>query len=92
MNRFPKTVDQLPTGEFHAILTPVSVTIPGDERSRQAPGHGYPEHTISHWEMEVFPGEEEWRAEILLRDGRPYERFKAVVIRPAVIKRTTEVL
>lgn len=89
MERYPKQVDQLPFEEFHAILTPVSITIPGDERSRQAPGHGYPEHTVSHWELEVFQSESAWKAAILQRDGR--ERFKAVKIKPAVIKRTTQV-
>ncbi len=27
------------------VYATTSVHIPGDERSRQAPGHGYPEHT-----------------------------------------------
>lgn len=89
MDRYPKTIEHLPSEEFLAILRPVSVTIPGDERSRQAPGHGYPEHTLSHWEIEVFQSESEWKAAILQRDGR--ERFKAVRIKPAVIKRTTQV-
>ncbi len=91
MTKYPTSIEQLPPGEFYAILTTSSVTIPGDERSRQSPGHGYPEHTVTHWGLEVFQNEADWKAEILKRDRRPYERFKAVVIKPAVIKRTTEV-
>lgn len=39
--------DQVPEGPHFALLiyTSESVTIPGDERSRTNPGHGYPEHT-----------------------------------------------
>lgn len=36
---------RVPAGEHWAVVRLVRVTIPGDERSRQAPGHGYPEHT-----------------------------------------------
>jgi hypothetical protein len=68
-------------------LTPESVTIPGDERSRTNPGHGYPEHTVSHWAIETFPSRSEWEAEIKRRQGLVYRsEFKAVVIKPAKIK------
>jgi hypothetical protein len=92
--KYPKTVDQLPSGEFYAILTAVSIHVPGDERSRQAPGHGYPEHTDQHWDIRVFATIDEWRAEILLLDSRTgYMRqpFKAAVMKPAVIERVTRV-
>jgi len=38
-----------------AIITRTSHTIPGDERSRTNPGHGYPEHTVDSIEMTEFP-------------------------------------
>ena len=47
-----------------AILTEASVHVPGDERSRSAPGHGYPAHISSYWDIEVFSSREEWETEI----------------------------
>jgi len=44
------SVDKLPQGEHWAILEDSSIHIPGDERSRTNPGHGYPastEHIIA---------------------------------------------
>lgn len=38
-------ISKMPAGEHWAILQNESIHVPGDERSRTAPGHGYPEHT-----------------------------------------------
>lgn len=38
----------------YAALVSRSVTIPGDERSRTNPGHGYPEHTESYMDIVEF--------------------------------------
>lgn len=54
----------MPTGEHFAILGMYksSYTIPGDERSRTSPGHGYPEETvqIDNIEYWVCANEEVW--------------------------------
>jgi hypothetical protein len=44
-----KASDDLPTGEHFAIVIffQTSVHVPGDERSRTHPGHGYPEHDVT---------------------------------------------
>ena len=45
------------------VLEFTSVTIPGDERSRTHPGHGYPEHTESYANLIRFENQaalEEW--------------------------------
>jgi hypothetical protein len=47
----------------YLILEPKSVTIPGDERSRTNPGHGYPEHTVKSFDVHEFETEDaviEW--------------------------------
>ena len=48
--------DDVPSGTHYAVLVykTTCVHVPGDERSRQAPGHGYPAHTVTndtfeHW-------------------------------------------
>lgn len=89
--KHPTTVEDLPSESFYAILRPESVTIPGDERSRTNPGHGYPEHSVDYWAMEVFPTREAWEAEIdklSKRTGYGQVKFKAVKVTPAKIKTT----
>lgn len=44
----------IPTVEHWAIITGTSVHIPGDERSRTNPGHGYPESTEHYIEYAAF--------------------------------------
>lgn len=46
--------DKIPSVEHWAIIEGTSVTIPGDERSRQCPGHGYPESTESYITYEAY--------------------------------------
>lgn len=54
------------SGDHLCVLEFVSVTIPGDERSRTHPGHGYPESTEQYTKFHVFTSQqrlEEWLAE-----------------------------
>jgi hypothetical protein len=43
----------------YAAVVEESITIPGDERSRTNPGHGYPEHTRHFTKLVEFKDEEE---------------------------------
>lgn len=54
----------LPSGEHHAIIKCSSFTVPGDERSRTNPGHGYGEHTETTTSIAVYATREAWVAEI----------------------------
>lgn len=56
--------EDVPTGHHYAVIVykSQSVYIPGDERSRTNPGHGYPERTESfdtfeHW---VTESKDDW--------------------------------
>ena len=91
--KFPTKVEDLPDEEFYAILYPESTTVPGDERSRTNPGHGYHEHTVDNWRMEVYPTREEWEAEILKESNSKFGRrkFKAIRAIPAKITTTVKV-
>lgn len=93
-NKYPKRVEELPDGEFFAILKPTSTTVPGDERSRTNPGHGYPEHTVNNWDIEVYHDRETWEAEIRrMSKSTSYHRpdFKAVVMRPVEVSVSVDV-
>jgi hypothetical protein len=47
---------KMPTEKHYAILIFKRETtwVPGDQRSREAPGHGYPEHTEVHETFEYW--------------------------------------
>lgn len=88
----PKNV---PKTEHWAIITFDTITIPGDERSRTCPGHGYPEHTESVVRYEAFTDEVEWRMRVHLMEDTfinskyPRERnWVAMKVKPATIKTT----
>lgn len=55
---------QIPAGEHYAILFSKSTFIPGDERSRTNPGHGYGPETIKSWDYVIYPNRQEWEKEI----------------------------
>lgn len=79
---------EMPDGPHFAILEFTSVTIPGDERSRDFPGHGYPEHTDHYCNYIVCDDEAEWKGEISHRMGLIYSSRDFVPIRvtPASVK------
>lgn len=83
----------LPDGEHFAILYFSSVYVPGDERSRTNPGHGYPERYESVVEYVAFTDRAEWEAEVQREMTSQYGRkdFKAIYVRPASISTKVEV-
>lgn len=85
------TFDNIPDVPHFAIITTESVTIPGDERSRTHPGHGYPEHTVSYINYEMFTDEQKWKDKIAYLVNRPYSKFKAVRVTPAKISVNVDV-
>lgn len=85
----PKLVTQLselPEGAHYVILTFETRTVPGDDRSRTHPGHGYPEHTEHTVSYEVWPTRAGWEAEIERRmRGVPLRAFAALVANRAKV-------
>lgn len=66
------------------MLVPKSTYIPGDERSRTDPGHGYPAETQKSWDLLAFENQTDWEDEISARTlaGKDFVPFK--MIRPEV--------
>lgn len=62
--KFVNNPNDIPTGEHWAIIEGHAVTIPGDERSRTNPGHGYPEHTERYVTYEAFTDKAVFEAEL----------------------------
>ena len=89
------TPSDIPEGEHFAIIEFGSIWVPGDERSRTAPGHGYPEHTESKVDYIVFKTREAWEAEIKFRMnprmGAVRTDWVPVHVRRAQVKTTVTV-
>lgn len=87
MTRF----SDIPDVEHYAIIQSETVHIPGDERSRTNPGHGYPAEDVETISYRVFMRHQrkEWEAEIEKMTNRPFVKFKALHVRPAEITTKT---
>lgn len=85
--------DDVPKTEHFAILYFGSIHIPGDERSRTNPGHGYPEHTETKIDYVVFPSREAWEAEIkdLTTAVFGSRSWKAIYVKPAIVETNVRV-
>lgn len=57
-------LSDIPTTPHYVIVEIDSVNIPGDERSRTHPGHGYPAETRYYPSMRVTTDVEVWKKEI----------------------------
>ena len=75
---------RIPDTEHWAIITTSSYTVPGDERSRTNPGHGYPEHTVETIQYDAFTEFDKFTVEVqrlTLRNSK----FRAVHVQPMSI-------
>ena len=91
--KYVSSPNDLPPGEHYVILTFGSITIPGDERSRTHPGHGYPESTQNTTEVQVYETKEGWEAEIqrLTTDRYSYKSWVPLIVRRPTLKTTVSV-
>lgn len=83
---YPKDISKLGPGIHFLILIPTTVSIP-------EAGHGYPAHTESYWNMELYPNEEEWKQEIARRRQSRYlnETFVPIIAQVPTVQTKVEV-
>ena len=81
---------ELPPTAHKAILVFDSVFIPGDERSRTNPGHGYPDRSENICKYYVFDNDEELRAWI--ERNAPHTNFALIDVVPRTVRRTYEII
>lgn len=77
--------NELPKTGF-VILFPETIHVPGDERSRTNPGHGYGPYTHKVWRVNYYETKEEWIEEI-----KKYSTYKDGFIPLQITKPTIEV-
>jgi hypothetical protein len=79
---------RMPTTDHFAILEFSSIHIPGDQRSKDAPGHGYPEHSEKVVTYRAYMDRAEWEAEIqrleLNKFSRPYSALIVTIPKIAI--------
>lgn len=71
----------VPTTEHYAVIEFSSYTIPGDERSRQCPGHGYPESTGYTAQYISFEKKDEWVEYVSEKAGRVFGEHNYVAMK-----------
>ena len=77
--------EDIPEKAHYAIIENSSVYIPGDERSRTCPGHGYPASTEYFIRYIAYLDEDEWRKDIAEKVRQNKTDFKAMKVYPSKI-------
>jgi hypothetical protein len=90
-SKYCETVDDIPKAEHFAILEFSSINIPGDERSRTHPGHGYPTTTERVVRYLCFTNQAEWEAVIRSRVEAGNKNFLAIKVNPANLELNVKV-
>lgn len=80
--------NEVPKIQHYAIMEFSTYTVPGDERSRTHPGHGYPAHTESTCEYIMFEDRAEWEKEVKRREASLgfSKNYVAIQVIPATIQ------
>lgn len=83
-DRHVRTPEDVPEQEHFAIFESRTITIPGDERSRTNPGHGYPESTESFISYEAYFTKEKLLAAIKKLEDYSYSKkaYRVVKVTP----------
>lgn len=87
-------LDKMPDVPCYGIVTIQSIYIPGDERSRTAPGHGYPAHSQNYSQLEIFSDKIEWENRIRELSTPKYgapKSFRAFLIGPVNVDIKVEI-
>lgn len=91
LSKYPKSPSILPTVPYWVIFTQGSVYVPGDERSREAPGHGYPARTEQHIDQAVYTDKAEFEGEIKKLVDRGDKTFRVALVTPLAVTVTVGV-
>jgi hypothetical protein len=86
-------LSDIPKVPHFALISADSVHVPGDERSRTNPGHGYPAHNVPTINYRWFLVREDWEAAIAKEHALVFSKkdFIAVAVTPATVTSTIQV-
>ena len=74
----------------YAAIINSSYTVPGDERSRTNPGHGYPEHTVQYQEFREFKDYNEMEQWVKDQERTQYSirKYRIISFTPMTVNKT----
>lgn len=84
------SVSSFPKGKHYAIITFGTIHIPGDERSRTHPGHGYPESYETTTSYRIYLDFSEFEKEVD-RLTRKNESFVPLIVEVPEVSTTVKV-
>ena len=92
-DEFVTAKSKLPTEPHWVILKFSSISIPGDERSRTNPGHGYSAHSVPNVKYDAYLTEEKFLAALQELEERGYtsDSYVALKVEPLKITKTVSV-
>ena len=90
MAKIVQSPEDYPSEDHYAIVEFSSVHVPGDERSRTHPGHGYPAHDVPTMSYKAYDDQIEWEKEIARLEERK-ARYKAFSAKPARVSVKTTI-
>lgn len=89
-------ISSIPANTHFAALEFSSITIPGDERSRTNPGHGYPESRQAIVTYIAFKDKPELDKYVEDKEkprfGNPDKNYKIFELKPLTVKTTVSVV
>lgn len=91
--KYVHSPSEIPEGIHYVILNFSNIYIPGDERSRTNPGHGYPESTETKISYCIYDNKEKWEKEIEYRMTSKYNKdnWKAIIVTIPKITKNIEI-
>lgn len=83
--KFCNKISEIPTQPHWAILYDQGIHIPGDQRSRDCPGHGYGEHTENKTVYVAFMDRADWERQVGDMTKKN-EKFTAIAAKPVKVE------
>ena len=90
--KYVEIPSRLPARLHYAALVFSHITIPGDQRSIDHPGHGYPEHTESTVNYIAFDNESDMRLWVAREETSGYEKKNYRIISACPTKLNVKVV
>lgn len=86
-DKYVYTIDDVPNGEHFVIIKDNRIHIPGDERSRTHPGHGYPAHDQEFLSYEAYLTQNKLLQAITELDTRSEKNYRVLKVSPMTVKK-----
>ena len=92
-DEYVTTKSKFPTQPHWVIMLFTQTHVPGDERSRTNPGHGYAAHTTHHADYQAYLTEEKFLAALEDMEDRGFasDRYVAFKVEPLTVTKTVSV-